>query len=131
MSRTVLLVEIEPAVRKLLRLRFELAGLTVLDAATGERGLALFQAHQDSVVAMVSGELSDPLDGHGLLQAIRELDPYLPVFFFLSQSLPHDIFQSGVEVFLKPYGLGELCQSVVDTAGCPSDDARPLMGSRF
>jgi CheY-like chemotaxis protein len=131
MSRTVLLVEIEPAVRKLLRLRFELAGLTVLDAASGERALALFRAHRASIAAMVSGELSDPIDGHALLQAVRAIDPDLPVFFFLSQSLPHDVFQAGVEVYLKPHGLGDLCQSVVDTAGSPSDDARPLAGSRF
>lgn len=131
MSKTVLLVEIESAVRRLLRLRFELAGLTVVDAPTGERGLAAFQAHRGSVVAVVSGELSAPLDGLGLLAALRELDPDLPVFFFLSHSLPHDLIQSGVEVFMKPYGLGNLCRSIVETASRAGDDPRPILAGRF
>jgi CheY-like chemotaxis protein len=127
MSKTVLLVEIEPAVRKLLRLRFELAGLTVLEAPTGERGLSLFRAYRASVVAIVSGELSEPLDGYGLLEALRKIDPYIPIFFFLSHSLPNDLFQAGVEVFMKPYGLGNLCRSVVAVAGDSGDELRPLV----
>jgi len=130
MSKTVLLVEIEPAVRKLLRLRFELAGLTVLEAPTGERGLSLFRSYRSSFVAVVSGELSDPLDGHGLLEGLRKIDPDIPVFFFLSHSLPHDLFRSGVEVFMKPYGLGGLCRSVVEAAGAHGDRIRPALAGR-
>jgi len=123
MSKSVLLVEIEPNVRKLIRLRLELAGLTVLEAPTGERGLFLFRAHRTSVVAVVASELSEPLDGVELLDGLRKMDPDIPVFFFLSHSLPHDLVQPGVEVFMKPYGLGGLCRGVVEAAAGAADAA--------
>jgi len=53
------------------------------------------------------------MDGAGLLDAIRAIDPTVPVVFFLGQSLPNDVLgRPGVEVFVKPNGMRELCQTV-------------------
>jgi two-component system C4-dicarboxylate transport response regulator DctD len=120
MRRGVLLVESEAGVRALLRIQFRLLGIPVRDAGSGHRGVETFAAHRDEVGAVVAGELGPPLDGAGLLDAIRAIDPAIPFFFFLGHSLPPEVlYRPGVDVFLKPGGTAGLCRAVSDlvTAG--------------
>jgi DNA-binding NtrC family response regulator len=114
MTRTVLIVETDHAVRRLVGTRLRLAGITVREASNGPEGLATFSAHKEEIVAVVSGELSDVFDGSVFLDEVRVLAPSVPVFFFLGHSLPDGLYRPGVEVFLKPGGLGDLCRAVVN-----------------
>jgi DNA-binding NtrC family response regulator len=117
MRKTVLLVETEPGVRALLRIQLRLAGLAVIEAPDGRRGAAAFAAHTGTVAVIVSGELDPRMDGAELLDAVRAIDPSVPVVFFLGQSLPHDVVgRPGVEVFLKPHGMWALCEAVARLA---------------
>jgi CheY-like chemotaxis protein len=117
MRKSVLVVETVPGVRALLGIQLRLAGLAVVEAADGPQGVAAFAANRSAVAVVVSGELGPPMDGADLLDAVRAIDPKVPVVFFLGQSLPHDVLgRPGVEVFLKPNGMRELCQVVAGLA---------------
>jgi DNA-binding NtrC family response regulator len=121
-------VETDQAVRWLIRTRLRLERVKVVEAATGPQGVTIFAAQKDQIIAVVSGELSDAYDGVQFLDAIRQIAPKIPVFFFLGHSLPDDIYRPGVEVYLKPFGLGSLCRAVSELAGSPQDEkaAAPL-----
>jgi DNA-binding NtrC family response regulator len=117
MLKTVLIVETDQAVRWLVSTRLRLAGLAIRDASNGPQGVSIFAAQKDEIIGIVSGELSDAFDGASLLDAVRQIAPTIPVFFFLGHSLPEGIHRPGVEVFLKPAGLGALCRAVANLAG--------------
>jgi CheY-like chemotaxis protein len=126
MPKSVLVVETVPGVRALLGIQLRLAGLAVLEAADGPRGVAAFAGHRDQVAVVVSGELDPPMDGAQLLDAIRAIDPAVPVVFFLGQSLPHDVLdRPRVEVFLKPNGMRALCQAVAGLVAARSPCPAP------
>ncbi len=80
-ATTVLVVEDEPAVRRLAVRVLERAGYTVLDAANGVDGLRVFQGHADEIHVVVTDLVMPELGGHGLAAALRELRPGLPVLF--------------------------------------------------
>ena len=73
-SPLVLVVEDDPAVREILRLRLELEGFKVLVAATGIEGLRCLDDSPD--VAAVVCDISMPaLDGPGLWEAVARENP--------------------------------------------------------
>jgi DNA-binding NtrC family response regulator len=121
MRKSVLLVESVDGVRALLRLKLKLTGLVVCEAASGQQGVITFAAHRKEIGVVVAGELGKPMDGGDFLEAVRKIDPTVPIFFFLGHSLPSEILeQPGVEVFLKPDGVGGLCRAVAELVATPS-----------
>jgi len=129
--KSVLLVETEHGVRKLLFRHLEQFGLNIVEATTGEEGIAKFKARRESLAVIVSGELEGLVDGGDLLKAVRQIDPVIPIFFFLGHSLPPGIlYCDGVEVFEKPFGARILCQSVANLIAAERSEDRYVLASK-
>ena len=74
----ILVAEDERSVRMLLRVVLEAAGATILEAEDGVQALRLFDLHRD-IDALCTDVNMPNLDGVGLVSAIRELEPALPI----------------------------------------------------
>ncbi len=113
MRKLALIVETDPAVRRLVRHTLTRSGVPVRDCETGTAALAYLAAERGRVGVVVAGELLAGLDGSALVAALRAEAPDVSVFFFCGGSLDSSMFhEAGVRVFLKPHGLLELCQAV-------------------
>ena len=66
-AETILLVEDEPAVRRLVAVSLERAGYRVLEACDGAAGMALFDAHAPAVDLLIT-------DPGGPEDAIRQFE---------------------------------------------------------
>ena len=116
MSKAALLVQDEPAVRRLLRLRLEREGVPVVEAPSARQAVAIHAERPDHIGVVVSAVRMSGLDGGELLAALRENDPDIPVFFFTSTPLAEPL-PPNVSVFGKPHGLTDLLRAV--RACCP------------
>ena len=113
MSKAALLVQDEPAVRRLLRLRLEREGVSVVEAPSARQALAIYADQANRIGVVVSAVRMTGLDGDELLAALRRADPEVPVFFFTSTP-PAEPLPPNVSVFGKPDGLADLLRAVRD-----------------
>ncbi|GAB3258162.1 response regulator transcription factor [Larkinella harenae] len=107
---TILLIEDELALGMIVRDSLEVRGFTVLYAADGEEGYALFrQHHPDAIVADV---MMPKLDGFTLAERIRQTDRDVPIIFLTARSQTADVvrgFELGGNDYLKkPFSIDEL-----------------------
>ncbi|QJW89255.1 response regulator transcription factor [Spirosoma taeanense] len=107
---TVLLIEDDSALGLIVRDSLTVRGFTVLYAADGEAGLALFQQEQPDIV--VADVMMPHLDGFSLTQQIRQTNPDVPIMFLTARSQTTDVvrgFELGGNDYLKkPFSLDEL-----------------------
>ena len=115
---TVLVVDDDPVIQKLLQVNFEMEGYSVITAGDGEEGLARAQAeHPDAIVLDV---MMPKMDG---LEVARRLkgDPVtegIPIILLSAKAQQADIqagTATGAEEYLtKPFDPLELLQRVGD-----------------
>ncbi|SER58483.1 sigma-54-dependent transcriptional regulator [Halopseudomonas bauzanensis] len=101
----ILLVEDDRALREALADTLLLGGYDYLEAADGEQALALLQRH---TVAMVISDVNMPgMDGHALLQVLRERHPQLPVLLMTAygtvQNAVEAMRMGAVDYLVKPF----------------------------
>ena len=80
-GRTVLVVEDEPAVRRVMRVALELAGCTVHEASNGEEALELMHRVGRDVDLVIADLLMPRTSGITLATALQRVRPELPVLF--------------------------------------------------
>jgi CheY-like chemotaxis protein len=122
MRQFVLVVETDPAVRRLIRHTLTRLGVAVRDAATGPEALAFLAADPAAVGAVVAEDVLPGFDGRTLATAVQASAPGVPIYFLHWGSLESTYLQAeGVEVFLKPHGLLEMCRAVAERLGAGGD----------
>jgi DNA-binding response OmpR family regulator len=99
MSRTVLLVEDEPRVRRSLRLALEDEGYQVLEAGTGAEGIAELK-ETDVDVVLLDVMLPDG-DGFSVCRELRRTDD-VPVIMVTARTDSHDVV-AGLEAGADDY----------------------------
>jgi DNA-binding response OmpR family regulator len=115
-SRRVLVVEDEAAVRELLRLHLELAGFTVDESEDGRR--ALGRARESPFDLIILDVMLPGLDGVTLCRAIRAEGPNVetPIIMVTARDAESDKvvgLESGADDYLaKPFGMRELLARV-------------------
>jgi CheY-like chemotaxis protein len=77
---TILSIDDEPDASKVRRLLLESEGYEVIDAATGQAGIRLFQSHKVDLV-MVDYWMSG-LNGIDVVRQIKAINPSVPVIMF-------------------------------------------------
>ena len=101
----ILLIDDDPSLRRVTEYNLSSAGFTVLTAASGREGLALFQQHSPDLV-ITDVQLGD-LDGLQILAAVKKESPLTPVLVitaFGSIELAVKAMQEGAFTFLaKPF----------------------------
>ncbi len=125
-NSTVLLVDDDPDLLRLLSMRLEAAGLKVKTASGGAEALAQLGISRPGVV--VTDLRMDGMDGMALFDRIHEQDPALPVIVLTAHgSIPDAVeaTQRGVFGYLtKPYEAPELIALVRRAIALQSAPAR-------
>ncbi|MBX9932611.1 MAG: response regulator transcription factor [Methylobacterium sp.] len=110
MSLTILAIDDEPPIRKLLRMGLTTQGYAVLDAPNGKTALDIL-ARDKVHLAILDLGLPD-MRGHDLLRRIRETHPDLPVIVLSSRDDEPgkvEALDLGADDYItKPFGMGEL-----------------------
>lgn len=113
---TLLVVDDEPGIQKLVRIFFEARGLKVVVAGSGEEGLAAIDKHQPTLVML---DINMPgMDGLMTLKKFRSKYPTLPVIIassFGEQAIVREALEAGAYDYVtKPFNL-EYLETVVFT----------------
>jgi PAS domain S-box-containing protein len=113
---TVLLIEDEDAVRKMAKSMLTLMGHIVFEAKDGIEAVEVFRQHRDETRCVLCDLTMPRLDGWGTLNALRKLDPGIPVI--LASGYDKEKMMAGdhpewPHAFLnKPYELNELGDAI-------------------
>lgn len=110
MSATVLVIDDEPPIRKLLRTGLSTQGYAILEAQDGQTALDLL-AREGADLAILDLGLPD-MRGHDLLKAIRAAHPDMPVVVLSSRDDEKgkvEALDLGADDYVtKPFGMAEL-----------------------
>jgi DNA-binding NtrC family response regulator len=93
---TILILDDEPGIRKLLRLTLEREGHTVIEAANGLEGVALFGERRPDLV--ISDVAMPGLDGISAMRQIKAIDPTAPVVMMTGEG--------NTEIAIRAMALG-------------------------
>jgi two-component system cell cycle sensor histidine kinase/response regulator CckA len=108
----VLLVEDEPAVRRLAHTMLTRLGFDVLEAQDGRAAVELFPQHRSAIRCVVCDLTMPGLDGWDTLAALRQLAPDLPAILvsgYEQAQVMAGEHTAQFQAFLgKPYALAEL-----------------------
>ncbi len=105
----ILLIEDDPAIRRMLNIAFQESGLTTIEAGTGQDGIKAAVKHQPDLVLLDIG-LPD-MSGLDVVQNIRTWSK-MPIIILSANGQEHlkvDCLESGAEDYVtKPFGVAEL-----------------------
>jgi CheY-like chemotaxis protein len=125
-SETILLVEDDAKVRKLIRHTIERLGYQVFEAPSGAAALALAQAH-DAIDLLLTDVVMPEMSGAELANQLGAWRPELKILFMsgyteYARKLPDDV-TTGARLLLKPFTPDELARKVRDVLDTPSQES--------
>ena len=110
---TILVVDDEPVICKLIGLALEQAGFQVLKAENGFDAIGLSESHPGEIDLLVSDVTMPGMDGPTLAGKLREADPDLPVLFVSGQYEEAPAHEDRPRLVLaKPFSLDLLLRTV-------------------
>jgi signal transduction histidine kinase/CheY-like chemotaxis protein len=119
-SETILLVEDEDSVRKLLKSLMERYGYAVLDAASGPQALEVWREHHGAIDVLVTDMvMPEGIGGRELAKELLSKKPDLKVIYCSGYS--NDVYgdevslRKGVNFLEKPFNLTALLQMIRDS----------------
>ena len=104
----ILLVEDEPAVRHLFVTALTRAGYTVLEAANGEEGIAIFDQHSAAIDLLVTDIRMPHMPGDELARKLRQRRPDLKVIWISGNGGPAD----AQDYLTKPFSRDEMLKKI-------------------
>ena len=113
---TVLLVDDDPAILRLLEVNFRLEGFETLTATRGPDAIALAARLPDAIVLDL---MLPEMDGHEVYRRLRQ-DPALhgiPVTFLTARALDTTPVDPGVRYVTKPFDTAALIETVRTSIG--------------
>jgi PAS domain S-box-containing protein len=132
-TETVLVVEDEPAVRRLAVLGLRAQGYTVIEAADGAEALeivARFGAHVD---ALVSDVIMPGMSGPELAGRLRGISPKTKLLLMSGHAeaaiLPHNLGASGIPFLPKPFTPERLARKVREVLDAPREPSSTTQSS--
>jgi two-component system, cell cycle sensor histidine kinase and response regulator CckA len=124
---TVLLVEDEEAVRRIMSTVLKRQGYTVLEASTPLVALELFERHAEQIALLLTDVVMPVMGGPALAQRLVAIRPALRVLFVsgYTGSVPPQIESPNVGFLTKPFQTGVLAARVREMLGRP-DSSRSV-----
>ena len=121
MGETILVVEDEAMVREFSVSALEEAGYRVIAAEDGVRGLALLDAHPETVLLFTDVVLTGPMNGRKVADEALKRRPDLKVLFTTGYTrnaiIHHGRLDEDVELVSKPFTAVSLTKKVRDIIG--------------
>ncbi|HOK47042.1 MAG TPA: response regulator, partial [Bryobacteraceae bacterium] len=115
-NETVLVVEDEEGVRKLVRSVLELNGYRVLEADCGETAMEISAAHDEKIDLLVTDVVMPKMSGRELADALSLLRPDIKVLFLSGYAdraiIEHGILNAGAAFMQKPFTPQDLARKV-------------------
>lgn len=114
-AETILLVEDEPMVRKLVKQILQMSGYQVLEAAEGRQALAHCTEFAGPIHLLLTDVVLPGMNGRELAEAIAELRPGIPVLWMTGYTDDHVLkrgIPAGADLLHKPFNPLELVDRV-------------------
>jgi two-component system, cell cycle sensor histidine kinase and response regulator CckA len=121
-TETILLVEDEPAVRRLVSQMLLLTGYTVLEAASGPEAIALITQCREPVNLLLTDIVMPSMSGGELADKLSQDYPYMRVLFtsgYMDDSVVNEIVARGAQFLPKPFSPEVLVHKVRDVLDRP------------
>jgi CheY-like chemotaxis protein len=122
-GETILLVDDESTVLKVMTRSLEKSGYGVIPAEDGEQGLALYSQHQSHVRLVITDMAMPGMDGPALIAALKKLNPSVKIICtsgFGSSSGKNSVSELGVHTILsKPCNSRVILQAIQDALSTP------------
>ena len=119
-NRTVLLVEDEPALRKLTRKSLLDAGFTVLEARDALEAIEIARQTATHIDLLLTDVIMPGMSGRALAEALSPHRPEMRVIYMSGYSdgviAKHGIVEAELAILRKPFSRDELMRSVEDVA---------------
>jgi two-component system, cell cycle sensor histidine kinase and response regulator CckA len=117
----ILVVEDDPVVRRLLRLRLHRAGLVVASAVNGEEAVQLAEDTSEPIHLVITDGVMPGIDGFEVARRFGQSEPPVPVIL-LSGYLNHFVSRTDIPAnieafFAKPFSGDELVAKILDILG--------------
>lgn len=123
-GETILLVDDESTVLKVMTRSLEKSGYRVIPAEDGEQGFALYSQHQRNVRLVITDMAMPGMDGPALIAAIKKLNPSVKIICtsgFGSSSGKNSVDELGVHAILsKPCNSRIILQAIQDALSTPT-----------
>lgn len=107
MDATILVVDDELRMRKLVRDFLKQKNYNILEAEDGEKALKVFQEHKNRIHLILLDVMMPKLDGWSVLRQIRQIDKKIPVIMLTARAEEQDElfgFELGVDEYItKPF----------------------------
>jgi two-component system, cell cycle sensor histidine kinase and response regulator CckA len=118
-DETILVVEDEPILRKLLVKFLETAGYTVIQASDGEEAVALYGAQSDDIDLVISDMGLPKQNGWEAIKVRRKVSPRIRALLasgYLEPNQRSEILKSGIKnIVNKPYHMEEILKVIRET----------------
>lgn len=115
-NETILVVEDEAAVRRLIAKLLDMQGFHVLEARHGEEALALSDAYKGRIHLLVTDIMMPVMNGHELATRLSALRPGMGVLFisgYPGNHIPESLVSDPcVDYMAKPFKFETLTQKI-------------------
>ncbi len=115
---TILVVDDEPEIRKLVSAMVSQSGYTVLTADSGEHALTLYRNHKGTVDLLITDVVAPGMSGPMLADALTALQPRLKVLFISGYDSTHVVqkyvVEKGHALLTKPFTAEQMQSKVRD-----------------
>jgi two-component system cell cycle sensor histidine kinase/response regulator CckA len=114
--RTILVVDDDRNIRRLVEVVLEDAGYSVVVAADGIEGVSVFKQHQPEIALLITDVMMPNMNGFDLADSVLELDSDLPVIFMSGNIYGAD---RGHGCLTKPFAAAAVVSSVRQALNTP------------
>jgi two-component system, cell cycle sensor histidine kinase and response regulator CckA len=122
--KTVLVVDDEPEIRKLVAAMVGQFGYQTLTADSGEHALTLYKHHKEPLALLITDVVAPGMSGPMLADKLCELQPDLKVLYISGYDNTHVVQKYVVErghaLLAKPFTVDELRRKVSDLLQAPA-----------
>jgi DNA-binding response OmpR family regulator/signal transduction histidine kinase len=113
---TILVIDDEMTIRRMLIKTLKYVGYDVLEADSGKIGINLYKQEKDQISAVILDVIMPEMDGVQIYKALKKINPNVAVLVstgYASSKQTIELKELGVEAFLKkPYRQSELVEAV-------------------
>jgi len=115
-TETILLVEDEPAILKMIRIMLEQHGYAVLSASSPTAALSLAENHSDGIHLVLTDVVMPEMNGRDLAEKLTSRYPDLKVLFmsgYTADTIAHQgVLDNGIAFIQKPFSIQDMIQKI-------------------